>query len=59
MRAAARKMSELDARKLEEIHALLDQPKIDLWALREHCLSEGGLINGEFQVSWERLRLVI
>lgn len=33
--------------KLNEINAILSQPEIDLWALRELCLTEGGLINGK------------
>jgi|AntRauTorckE5430_2_1112549.scaffolds.fasta_scaffold01116_6 hypothetical protein len=35
-------------RKLNEINDILSQPEIDLWALRELCLTEGGLINGKF-----------
>ena len=35
-------------RKMKEINAILSQPEIDLWALRELCLADGGLIDGEF-----------
>lgn len=31
--------------KVEEIERILDEDVIDLWALRELCLTEGGLIN--------------
>lgn len=33
-------------RKMLEINAVLSKPEIDLWALRELCLSDGGLIDG-------------
>jgi len=33
-------------RKEEEIDQILSQDEIDLWALRELCLTEGGLVNG-------------
>jgi hypothetical protein len=32
---------------MKEINAILSQPEIDLWALRELCLADGGLIDGE------------
>jgi hypothetical protein len=35
------------SKKLNKINAILSQPEIDLWALRELCLTEGGLINGK------------
>ena len=35
------------SQKLNKINAILSQPEIDLWALRELCLTEGGLINGK------------
>ncbi len=37
------------ARKTKEIENLLSHPEeVDLWALREMCFSEGGLMNGMF-----------
>ena len=33
--------------KLNEITFILSQPDIDLWALRELCLTDGGLIDGK------------
>lgn len=33
-----------------EIEAILSEDEVDLWALREHCLTSGGLINGELLV---------
>ena len=40
--------------KVIEIERILDEDEIDLWALRELCLTEGGLVNGEFicSVRW-------
>ena len=34
--------------KASEIESILSQDEIDLWALRELCLSEGGLVKGDF-----------
>jgi hypothetical protein len=39
-------------RKAEEINLILLQPEVDLWRLRELALSEGGLVNGEFEAPW-------
>ena len=34
--------------KVKEIEQILENPEgIDLWKLREACLSEGGLVHGE------------
>jgi hypothetical protein len=35
--------------KIQELNDILSQPEIDLWALRELCLSDGGLVNGTCQ----------
>jgi hypothetical protein len=32
--------------KIEEIEQIIAEDEVDLWALRELCLSEGGLISG-------------
>ena len=32
--------------KAKAIMVVLDEPMVDLWALRSHALSEGGLVNG-------------
>jgi hypothetical protein len=32
--------------KAKAIALLLDEPIIDLWALRAHAISDGGLVNG-------------
>ena len=39
-------LSPLD--QVEEIEKILAEDEVDLWALRELCLSEGGLVNGMF-----------
>ncbi len=40
------------ARKAKQIEELLSHPdEVDLWALRELCSTEGGLINGTFEKS--------
>ena len=33
--------------KVMEIESLLSEDEVDLWALREHCLTPGGLMNGK------------
>lgn len=33
-----------------QIQRLLASPVVDLWKLREHALTEGGLLNGESRV---------
>lgn len=33
--------------KIIELESLLSEDEVDLWALREHCLTPGGLMNGE------------
>lgn len=41
--------------KAEEINLVLLQPDVDLWKLRELALSDGGLVNGKFDLcrySW-------
>ena len=36
--------------KVKEIERILEDPNgIDLWKLREACLSEGGLVHGRFE----------
>jgi hypothetical protein len=32
--------------KAQAILLVLDEPLVDLWALRAHAISEGGLVNG-------------
>ena len=34
--------------KAEEIGLVLSEADVDLWKLRELCLTEGGLVNGAF-----------
>jgi len=36
--------------KAQTIAAILDEPYVDLWHLRELALSEGGLVNGTLKV---------
>jgi hypothetical protein len=36
--------------KAVEINLVLNEPDIDLWRLREFALTEGGLVNGTFQL---------
>jgi hypothetical protein len=45
--------------KAKAIALLLDEPIIDLWALRAYAISDGGLVNGmSFRVvCWLRLRI--
>lgn len=38
--------SQIYLEKAKEIHAVLAEPEVDLWKLRELALSEGGLVNG-------------
>jgi hypothetical protein len=38
------------ASKAEEINLVLSEPDVDLWRLRELAISEGGLVNGAFDV---------
>ena len=33
--------------KVMAIESLLSGDEVDLWALREHCLTPGGLMNGK------------
>ncbi len=40
--------SPIPRNKAEEIEKILAKEDVDLWALRELCLSEGGLVNGMF-----------
>jgi hypothetical protein len=35
--------------KIEEIKAILAEPEVDLWKLREKCLTEGGLVNDKIR----------
>jgi hypothetical protein len=32
--------------KANAISTLLDEPMVDLWALRVHAITDGGLVNG-------------
>lgn len=42
--------------KIKDITAILSQPEIDLWALRELCLTDGGLVNDEIRKkAWPKL----
>lgn len=36
--------------KEDEIEQILSSKEVDLWAIRELCLSEGGLLNGAYCV---------
>ena len=36
------------SQKEEELLCLLSAPVVDLWKLREHALSEDGLVNGKY-----------
>jgi hypothetical protein len=36
------------AAKKEEIGLVLSAPDVDLWKLRELCLTDGGLVDGKF-----------
>ena len=36
--------------KAREINLVLSQPTVDLWKLRELCLTEGGLVHGKLSV---------
>ena len=38
-------MADLEAKKAE-INLVLSAPDVDLWKLRELCLTEGGLVDG-------------
>ena len=40
------------AAKKEEIGLVLSAPEVDLWKLRELCLTEGGLVEGKFLAVW-------
>eukprot|EP00536_Pseudo-nitzschia_multiseries_P010843 jgi/Psemu1/204327/e_gw1.347.28.1 len=47
-------------RKADEIEALLSQPEIDLWQLRELALSPGGLVNDTIRKrAWPKLAWVV
>ena len=39
------------SKKAEEISLLLSEPDVDLWKLRELALTEGGLVNSEWNPS--------
>ena len=42
--------------KAERINLLLLEPEVDLWALRELCLTEGGLVNDTLRKrAWPKL----
>lgn len=38
------------AAKKEEIGLVLSAPDVDLWKLRELCLTEGGLVDGNISL---------
>jgi hypothetical protein len=40
------KKNEFLQEKAKAILLVLDEPLVDLWALRSHAISEGGLVNG-------------
>lgn len=43
-------------KKAEAINLILLQPQVDLWKLRELCLTEGGLVNDTLrQRAWPKL----
>jgi hypothetical protein len=44
-------MAELEAKKAE-INLVLSEPDVDLWKLRELCLTEGGLVDGSCFVAY-------
>ena len=47
--AASHQISSL-GEKAREINLVLSQPTVDLWKLRELCLTEGGLVHGKLSV---------
>ena len=47
--AASQKITSLEE-KAREINLVLSQPTVDLWKLRELCLTEGGLVHGKLSV---------
>jgi hypothetical protein len=43
--------------KEDEIEKILSSKAVDLWAIRELCLSEGGLLNGVYSFCIKSLTL--
>ncbi len=35
--------------KVQELESLLSEDEVDLWSLRELCLTPGGLMNGKLR----------
>lgn len=42
--------------KAQDIEALLNEEVVDLWQLREFCLTEGGLVHGTCEPATSRMK---